>query len=85
MADGFEAPPFAGARHEHFKDAPKISADGSVFYEDGRDVDIAAEKLALRRRHRGRSIALRRVLGRLGNSIHFASLYEALEIHLAVD
>ena len=52
MADAFEAPPFAGARHEHFKNAAKINADGSVFYEDGRDVDIEAEELALRRRHR---------------------------------
>jgi len=50
--DGFEAPPFAGARHEHFKDAAKINAGGSVFYEDGRDVDIEPEELAVRRRHR---------------------------------
>ena len=52
LDDGFEASSFAGARHEHFKDAAKINADGSVFYENGCDIDIEAEELAVRRRHR---------------------------------
>ena len=87
LDDGFEAP-FAGARHEHFKDAAKINADGSVFYENGCDIDIEAEELAVRRRHpapppgatTGSRIAFHRVLGHLGDGINFAtSPYEALD------
>ena len=84
VAYGFEAPPFAGARHEHFKDAAKINADGFVFYEDGRDVDIEAEELALRRRHRAHH-SLSSSSWPSWRQHPLAFLYEALDFYLAVD